>query len=354
MTLPKVLLVGSGGVGTIAALALSTNGKAETTMVVRSDYAKVIDSGYTIRSATWGNIDNWRPTHVSRSVADAVEQNGPFNFVVLTTKNIPDGPQPCEEIVRPAIVPGKTTIVLLQNGINIEKPMIREFPNNHVISGISLIGSTNHSCVIDNPGKDVILLSPFHNPNVDSAESTAKTLQFKEMYQHSDENVNKIHLEDNALRSRWEKLVYNSVLNTICALTGLDVNRCQINEANTTLFEPAMNEVIAIAASEGVTIDPSIKTKFMQIGNGFFYSPSMLVDIRKGQLLELEPILGNPLAIAKENGVPTPVLTTIYHLLKMKQFGIKEERGLIKIDKADYQNDSSDEFPRIFREKNNL
>lgn len=354
MAQPKVLLVGSGGVGTIAALALTTKGLAETTMVVRSDYDKVINHGYTIRSATWGNIDNWRPTHVSRSVEDAVSGNGPFDYIVLSTKNIPDGPQPCEEIVRPAIVPGKTTIVLLQNGIHIEKPMIREFPQNHVISGISLIGSANINCVVENPGKDTILLSPFHNPNVDPQVSMAKTLEFKELYQHPDENVNKINIEENALRSRWEKLVYNSVLNTMCALTGLDVNRCQINNGNTTLFGPAMDEVIAIAASEGVVIDASIKQKFMHIGDGFFYSPSMLVDIRKNQLLELEPILGNPLAIAKENGVPTPILTTIYHLLKMKQFGIMEEKGLVKINKADYQGHSSDDFPEIFHQKNRI
>lgn len=348
MSQPKVLVIGSGGVGAIAALALTINGSTETTLVVRSDYDKVTDKGYTIRSATYGDIDNWRPTHISKSVEDAVKLNGPFDFVLVTTKNIPDGPQPCEDIVRPAVVPGKTTIVLLQNGINIEKPMIAQYPDNHVLSGISLIGSTNIDCKVNNPGKDIILLSPFKNPNVDLKESMAKTKEFASLYQHPDEAVNKVHIEESALKSRWEKLVYNSVFNTICALIDLDVNRCQINGANNTLFEPAMNEVIAIGASEGVTIDPSSKSRFLHIGDGFFYTPSMLVDARKNQLFEIEPILGNPLEIARKNGVATPILSTVYELLKMKQFHIKEKKGIISINPADYQGVSSDEYPLIF------
>lgn len=349
--MPKVLVVGAGGVGVIASLALTSNGTAETTLVVRSDYDNVISSGYTIRSVTYGNIDNWRPTHVSRSVADAVRTNGPFDYVVVTTKNIPDGPLPCEDIVRPAIVPGETTIVLIQNGINIEEPMIEQFPQNHILSGISLIGSTNIKCHIHNPGKDVLLLSPFHNPNVDFAESTAKARDFAAMYQNADEAVNSVKLEDEARPSRWQKLVYNSVFNTVCAVSNLDVNRCQITGANKTLFEPAMNEVIAIAASEGIIIDPATKSKFLHIGDGLFYTPSMLVDARKKQLFEAEAILGNPLAIARKNGVPTPILSTVYLFLKMRQFSILEETGAVSINQADYVGYSSDDYPAIFERK---
>lgn len=348
----KVLVIGSGGVGTIAALALSTNGRAQTTLVVRSAYDKVVKDGFTIRSATYGNIDHWRPTHVSRSVEEAVKLNGPFDYVVVTTKNIPDGPQPCEDVVRPAVVPGKTTVVLIQNGINIEVPMIREFPTNHFLSGISLIGSTNLDCVIHNPGKDVISLGPFHNPNVDFEVSKEKAQEFISIYQNPDESVNKITFGEDTRTARWRKLVYNSVFNTICTVTDMDVNRCQINGANKTLLEPAMDEVIAIAASEGVTIDPSVKSTYMHIGDGFFYTPSMLVDSRKNQTFEIEVILGNPLAIAKKNGVPTPILTSIYYLLRMKQFYIMERSGKISINEADYKNRNSDDYPQIFAEAN--
>lgn len=344
---PKVLVVGSGGVGGIAALALTKNGKSETTLVVRSDYDKVIKDGYTVHSVTYGDIENWRPKHVSKSVQDAAKEFGPFDYVVVTTKNIPDGAMTCEDIIRPA-VSSNTTIVLIQNGIGIEKPMIEQFPNSVVLSGISLIGSSNINCVIENLHKDHILLSPFNNPNVSKELAEEKLHEFASIYQNEDKKVNEIVLESDSRRSRWEKLIYNAVLNTTCAMTGLDVNRCQMNGSNATLFGPAMDEVLAIAASDGVVLGPESKQKFLHIGDGLFYSPSMLIDVQKDQLMELEIILGNPLKIARENGVSAPILSLLYQLLKMKQFKIRESKGLVKVDESQFKGKNSDEYPEIF------
>lgn len=346
MTLPKVLVVGSGGVGSIAALSLSLNGKCETTLVVRSDYDHVASTGYTVHSVTYGDYFNWRPTHICKSVQDAADNYGPFDYIVLTTKNVPDGPATCEDIIRPA-VSDRTSIILIQNGIGVDIPMLREFPNNVLLSGISLIGSTNIDCVIHNLHKDTLLLSPFANPNVPQETVDKSLSEFKNLYQNADEAVNKVILEEDSKQSRWEKLVYNSVFNTICTIIGLDVNRCQIFGGN-DLFDKAMDEVVAIAASEGVTIDPGAKHKFKHIGDGLFYSPSMLVDRRKKQYFELEVILGNPLRTAKKNGVSTPVLDTIYLLLRMVLLLMKEEKGDLVINKEDYKGKSSDDYPLIF------
>lgn len=342
----KVLIVGSGGVGTIAALALSTNGGAEVTLVVRSDYDHVVKHGYRISSTKYGEISGFRPAHVAPSVQQAAE-NGPFDYIVVTTKNIPDGPSPCEEIIRPAVTK-ESTIVLIQNGVGIEGPMITEFPNNIVLSGVSHIGSTNIDCHVVNKGQDRLFLGVFPNPNVDAALAEQKVETFILLYQVP--GVNLITRDPDVRQTRWEKLVYNAVMNTTTTIVDLDVNRCQITGANEALFEPAMHELTAIAASEGVTIGTDLHHKFKHIGDGLFYTPSMLVDSRKKQLLELEVILGNPLRIAKKNGIHTPVLSTLYLLLVMVQFRIKEQKGMVQIDPKDYQGDS-DKYPEIFKAK---
>lgn len=61
-TKAQVLLVGSGGVGTIASLGLELGGHAQVTSVLRSDYQKVMDDGFLIESVDHGNFENWRPT----------------------------------------------------------------------------------------------------------------------------------------------------------------------------------------------------------------------------------------------------------------------------------------------------
>ncbi|KAI5966381.1 uncharacterized protein KGF55_000690 [Candida pseudojiufengensis] len=344
---PKVLIIGSGGVGTISALSLTHNNKSEVTLIVRSDYELIKNQGYSIDSCTYGKLKNWKPHNLAKSVDDALEKYGPFDYILLTTKNIPDGPITCEEIIEPALKTGKEVIILLQNGINIEQPMIEKFPQNLILSGVSLIGSTYYNGHVENKGLDSVFLGDFKNPPI-HPESQDKINEFISIYHNP--GLNDIKQDPNVQKTRWEKLIYNSAFNTVTALVNLDVTRIQINNANEEIILPAMKEVIAIAKSVGIECDESKIEKFLHIGDGFFYSPSMCIDARKNQLMELEIILGNPIRIAKENNVNVPVLNVIYSLLKMVQFRLKEERKMFIIDPKDFKGNSND-YPKIFEEK---
>lgn len=58
----KVLLFGTGGVGTIAAVNLEVGGQAEVTAVLRSNYTAVKENGFDIASCDHGKLKGWRPT----------------------------------------------------------------------------------------------------------------------------------------------------------------------------------------------------------------------------------------------------------------------------------------------------
>lgn len=58
----NVLLIGSGGVGTMAAYNLEIGGLAAVTSVLRSSYTTVSSVGFTIDSVDHGNIIGWKPT----------------------------------------------------------------------------------------------------------------------------------------------------------------------------------------------------------------------------------------------------------------------------------------------------
>lgn len=58
----RVLVIGGGSVGTIAALNLQSGGHADVTLVLRSNYAVVQDNGFTIDSCDHGKMINWRPS----------------------------------------------------------------------------------------------------------------------------------------------------------------------------------------------------------------------------------------------------------------------------------------------------
>lgn len=350
MSKPKVLVIGSGGVGTVSALSLTENNKSEVTLVVRSDYELIKSQGYSIDSCTYGKLTNWKPHNLAKSVDHAQEEFGPFDYILLTTKNIPDGPITCEEIIKPAIKTGNEVIILLQNGLGIENPMFKSYPGHIILSGISLIGSTYINGHVKNPGKDFVYLGDFKPKDQRLLKSQEKIEEFIKIYQNDDFNKNSIQLDENVQKRRWEKLIYNSVFNVICALTELDNNRIQMNIGNDSLIRPAMYEIISIAKSEGIECDESFVDKYLHIGDGLFYTPSMAIDVHKGQLMELEIILGNPMKIAKKNNVSTPILSVLYPLLKLVQFRLKEKKKMITINEDDFKC-NSDDYQKILQDK---
>jgi ketopantoate reductase len=58
----NILLVGSGGVGTLAAYNLEIGGLASVTSVLRSNHAAVVQNGFTITSLDHGYVKRWKPS----------------------------------------------------------------------------------------------------------------------------------------------------------------------------------------------------------------------------------------------------------------------------------------------------
>lgn len=327
MTKENVLLVGSGGVGTMAAVALEYSGKAAVTSVLRSDYTTVLEKGFTIDSSDYGHIDGFKTTHVV-NIIEKAKQYGPFGYIVITTKSLPDITD-MTEVVAPAITPD-STIVLIQNGIGIERSFFQKFPGNVVLSGVSLIQSINRGGYIEHTSKDCLKLGYFNNPKLSRELQEHSCRKFIDLY--SNEKVDCEYDEDVKF-SRWRKLVYNACLNPVCALTGLDTGRLELFGGTDSIIRATMREVMKVAKSDGVMLPEEVMEFMIRSDDPVYFKPSMLVDVEKKNFMEVEVILGNPVRIAKENGVEVPNLFLIYELLKVVQSKLKEEKGLVIVPK---------------------
>lgn len=323
----NVLLVGSGGVGTLASLGLECSGNASVTSVLRSDYEKVKKDGFVIESVDHGNFEGWRPTNIASSVSEAGEKHGPFDYILVCTKVLPEL-QKTEELIEPAVTKCKSVIVLIQNGLGIEDPVADKYPENVVLSGISMISAHNyHGKIVQyEPDELVIGYHPSSGIGKEALESSGK--KFVELYSSSGANCT---YSENLKFSRWKKLVFNSCINTMCALTGLDTGRSFHSGVEDELVRPAMKEIQTIAKSEGIEIPDSVFQDMVESDDHVYAKPSMKVDVEKGNPMELEAILGNPLRVAERNNVPTPVLSVVYKLLKGVQFRLMEGKGHIAL-----------------------
>lgn len=176
--------------------------------------------------------------------------------------------------------------MLLQNGINIEKPLFDAFPDNTVLSGISYIRSHElQSGVIDHVDHDKLIIGPFRNPRLLRAHEQATARRFGEMYANGRKTL--CVYDENVLQARWRKLIYNACVNSICAVTGLDTGR--VRETGSLIkgiVRPAMNEIVAAAKASGVLLPASIVGDVIDHLEpvDMHFSPSMLVDVDKVRL----------------------------------------------------------------------
>lgn len=323
----EVLLIGAGGVGAMGAYGIQYAGKANVSLVVRRDYQTVMDNGYEIHSIDYGDIKSWKPQNIYRNTVEASKSKTKFGIVAVATKNISDLVK-VEDIIEPVIIPGETTIILIQNGFGIDRAIINKYPNNVVLSGVSHIGSHNKNGVINQIQHDKLVVSAFENPNLEKEVQINQAKYFISL--HSNDRNTCIYYDD-VKWYRYRKLVYNGTLNTICSLTGIDAGRLDLWGGLESIAIPAMKEIIAVAKADGVELPEDVINLVCHGDDGDYFEPSMRVDVKKGNPIELEAILGNFLLNARELNVDTPILEIIYKLLKLVQCRLFEQNGHISV-----------------------
>lgn len=347
-TKSNILVIGFGGIGTMTAYNLEAGGRATVTGVLRSNYELVASRGFRIWSCDHGQVESWRPTSstdatrpdrnkanmmiVTEAVPDARKMASRYDYIVVCTKNIPDIPPTVAEIIAPAITPRHTSVVLVQNGINIGKPIIAAFPENVVISGISLMNSSElRPGEIFHQDHDNLIIGAFRNPNLDIEMECRAAKLFTDLYNASGKATGQYSAEVQFMR--WRKLVYNASYNSLCAITGMDTSKLRLTHtAVTELLLPVMLEVKSVARAAGYQLAPDQEDISLN-GDPLkgYFRPSMQQDIEKGNFMEVEVIVGEAVREGQRLGVPVPMLSTVYSLLKVLQFRTKVNKGMVKL-----------------------
>ena len=313
---PKVLLHGAGGIGGVYTYLLAQAG-CDVTVVCRSNYSAVKSKGITIDSEVYGNGLHVKP-HVVRTPSEAVPA-GPFDYLIVSAKALPESRT--SELIAPAVTEGRTTIVLIQNGIGIEDEYTARFPNNPLLSCVVYLPATQIK-----PGRIqmgfVELLETGTFPAVAYEEDLAvraATDLFVETLKRGGSNVK---FYSNIQENRWKKLLLNVPWNSMCALTLCRDTAVLASSpvADSVIFD-LMMEVIAVAqalgfqsVNEAAARSGPSKAKERMGQKGI--EPSMLVDVLSARRMEVDVILGTPVQIAKRMGVSVPRMELLFVLCK--------------------------------------
>jgi 2-dehydropantoate 2-reductase len=132
--------------------------------------------------------------------------------------------------------------------------------------------------------------------------------------------------------AQWSKLIFNATVNTVAALTDLPhVSAFAARDAETdlgNLVHDLMDEGKAVAAAAAVELheDPwdmnvhAVRRGETLAAEGHYaHVPSMLEDVRAGRPTEIDFITGALVREAAAHGVPVPLHTAMYRLVRARE-----------------------------------
>ncbi len=231
-----IYIIGAGAVG--KALAVFLKGKGQNVIIIRGSIDN--NSSYTEKiKVQFNDKEEFEAEIEISSLSRFTALNG---IVVLTNKSY--GNEQLAGKLSPKI--GSSPVVILQNGLDIEKPFIHNnFPGIYrcVLFTSSQIINTN---TVKFKPVSISLIGVIAGDSTDLEKIVAQLdnpyLQFR--------------VEENIQPVIWTKAIVNSVFNSICPLLETSNGIFHRNTKARDIAKRVISECVAVAASQGILLNP--------------------------------------------------------------------------------------------------
>ena len=301
----SIAVIGAGAVGGYYGARLAQAGH-DVRFLLRRDLAAVREQGLRVFSP--------RGDFHLRDVRAAAspDELGQTDWVICSLKAT--ALESARDLVAPCVGPN-TRIVALMNGLGIEPRFAEWFGAERVFGGMAFV-------CINRGAPGVIHHLEYGRVSIGHAlDEPAENAKLETLLTSGDiETV----VAPNLRYARWEKLCWNIPFN------GLSVAGGGIG-TQTILDDPelrgtaarAMREVVAMGNADLESLNSTARLDMDEVVSRMFaltetmgdYRTSMVIDFVRGNELEVEAILGNPVRRARELGVAAPAVESLYALV---------------------------------------
>ncbi len=304
-----VLVVGAGAVGGFYGALLARAGH-HVSVVVRSDFEAVRRDGLQIRSPL-GAL-SFSPVAVFPDVAAAAA--GRYDLVMITTKTIVDP----AALIAP-LMPSDAIFLLLQNGLDVERPLTRRYPELALLSALAFICTSRVAPgVIEHQAYGAITLGAWP-PGPPGAQTPGEAMAARLVADWQAGGVPAQYSEDIAT-ARWRKSLWNAPFNPLSVIGEASTRELLAVPEIEALVRRAMGEVREVAQAAGIHLPvAAIEQNLHNTRQMPSYRTSMLLDYEAGRPLERDAILGSVLRRAQAAGVAVPTLQAFDALLALRE-----------------------------------
>ena len=297
-------ILGTGALGGFYGAKLQKSG-LEVHYLLKSDYQQVRENGLIIESKD-GDF-----TLPQVNAYNNVEKMPQCDVVIVSLKTTQN--QLLRDLL-PPIVKDNGTVLVLQNGLDIEAEVAE------IVSNVSIIGGLCFLCSNK--------VAPGHIHHLDygqitlgeytsNYQLTGITQKMREVTADFENAGISIELLEDLLLGRWKKLVWNIPYNGLSVILDARTDELMADIHTRQLVENLMWEVAAGAKSTGRIIPESfIQTMLDYTIKMKPYRTSMKIDFDECRPLEIEAIFGNPFRKAEAAGVYLQQIRCLYQQLK--------------------------------------
>jgi 2-dehydropantoate 2-reductase len=299
----RTCVVGAGAIGSLFAAHLAK--VAEVLVLTRRvDHARALNEH--------GLRVSGRHDFTARVTAAADPRDLPdFELGIVATKTT--GLEAAAESLAGRFT--DATVMTVQNGLGAEE-VVRRQGDWQLVSAVTFMSGTKHSdthveYILDTP----TWLGPYGDTPLELVQQITRLLV--------DSGLKAEALPD--LRpAQWSKLIFNSTVNGVSALTGLPHDEHFADERDGSdlghLVHDLVDEGKRVAAAAGVELhDDPWEMNVLATKRGSAHYPSMLEDVEGRRPTEVELINGALVREAERCGVEAPLHTALYRLVKARE-----------------------------------
>jgi 2-dehydropantoate 2-reductase len=299
----RVCVIGAGSIGSLFAGHLAQLVEVSV-LTRREEHAEAL------------NRDGLRVTgrsdlhaHVTASAdPDALE---PFDLGIVATKanGLESAATALEGRFPDALV--MTTL----NGLGAEA-VVREHGEWPIVSAVTFMSGTKHSDTeVEYVLDTATWMGPYENTPLERVEEVGDLVRRSGL---------EAEVFPDLRPAQWSKLIFNATVNSVAALTGLRHDHHFADENRPSdlghLVHDLVDEGKTVAAAAGVELyeDPW-EMNVHATRRGSAHYPSMLEDVEAHRATEIDLITGSLVREAERHGVPVPLHTALYRLVKARE-----------------------------------
>jgi 2-dehydropantoate 2-reductase len=298
----KIAIVGAGGVGGYYGALLARAGH-EVAFIARGEHLQALRAkGLHVKSI----LGDFAISPVRATATPA--EIGPVDLVVVAVKtyHLDEAAQMLAPLLSPT-----TAVLPFENGVDAAERLGTVIGQEYLLGGATWI-----SAAIEAPGV-IGHYSQFRRVVLGEFNGQA-TPRLQAIYKAFQSTGISVEISADIRTVLWSKLVFIAAVGAIGSLTRVTFGEFrQVNETRAAL-QAAIAEIIAVGQANGAHLEAALAEKTLAFidQSAAELKPSLQRDIEAGRVSELESLIGVVVRLGAAAGVPTPVMSLAYAMLK--------------------------------------